>query len=213
MHSFWAEYVWVMGPFLAGLVGPGPDFVMIIRNSAANTRKSGVITAIGLGLGILTHATYAMFGLGILIAKSQIAINVIKYCGAAYISYIGISALLSRQKPSKDIDLGGSDAKGMSSWRAFRMGYITELLNPHAATFILSIFLSVQLSPIVWRVSYGLSMAFSSMIWYSIAAIFLTNKLMRQKFLSKRHIIDRVSGVILIGLAIRLLLAKITVVA
>jgi threonine/homoserine/homoserine lactone efflux protein len=212
MHSFWAEYIFVMGPFLAGLVGPGPDFVMIIRNSAANTRKSGVITAIGLGLGILTHATYAMFGLGVLIAKSQFAINLIKYCGAAYIAYIGVNALLSRQKLSKDIDLGHNETKGMSSWHAFRMGYITELLNPHAATFILSIFLSVQLSPMVWRVSYGLSMSFSSMIWYSIAAIFLTNKILRERFLSKRHIIDRVAGVILIGLAIRLLLAKITVV-
>jgi len=213
MQSFLAEYVWVMGPFLAGLVGPGPDFVMIIRNSAANTRKSGVITAIGLGLGILTHASYAMFGLGVLIAQSQLAINLIKYCGAAYITYIGVSALLSKKKESKDIDLGGSDAKGMSSWQAFRMGYITELLNPHAATFILSIFLSVQLSPMMWRISYGLSMSFSSMIWYSIAAIFLTNQLLRQRFLSVRHIIDRVAGVILIGLAIRLLLAKITVVA
>lgn len=186
---------------MAGLVGPGPDFVMIIRNSAANTRKSGVLTAIGLGLGILTHTIYCMFGLGVLLAKSDIAINAIKYCGAAYITYIAIGALRSKKQPVQDIDMSEA-LGGMSNWEAFRMGYITEILNPHAAMFILTMFSKVQMSPILWKMSYGFSMAGSSVIWYSIVAIFLTNSLFRQRFLSVRHIIERVAGVVLLGYAV-----------
>jgi threonine/homoserine/homoserine lactone efflux protein len=213
MGSFWTEYVWIMGPFLVGLVGPGPDFVMIIRNSAAGTRTSGVMTAVGLGLGILTHASYTIFGLGVLIAQSSFAINAIKYCGASYIAYIGVRALMSRKQPLHDIHLPGAPKGAMTPWQAFRMGYLTEILNPHAATFILSMLLSVQLSPLLWRMSYGLSMAGSSIIWYSIAAIFLTGKSFRQKFLSVRHIIDWVAGVVLLLLALRLVLTKIDVVS
>lgn len=213
MSSFWTEYMWIMGPFLAGLVGPGPDFVMIIRNSAVGTRVSGVMTAVGLGLGILTHASYTIFGLGVLIARSSIAINAIKYCGASYIAYIGVRALMSKKQPLHDIHVKGGDEKTMTPWQGFRMGYLTEILNPHAATFILSLLLSVQLSPLLWRMTYGLSMAGSSIIWYSIAAVFLTGKSFRQKFLSVRHIIDRVAGIILLLLALRLLLTKIDVVS
>ena len=213
MHSFWSEYVVLMTIFLGGLIGPGPDFVMIIRNSAANTRKSGVITAIGLALGILTHAMYSILGLGVILASSELAINIIKYCGVGYLTYIAIGALRSKKQPVKDIDIKGEGPATMTNWQAFRMGYITEILNPHAATFILTLLLSVQVSPMLWKMSYGVSMSVSSVIWYSIVAIFLTNSLLRKRFLSVRHIIDRLAGVVLLLLAARLAFSKIAVVS
>jgi threonine/homoserine/homoserine lactone efflux protein len=204
MQSFWVEYLTIMGPFVAGLIGPGPDFVMIIRNSATGTRQSGVFTAIGLACGIFTHVSYTIFGLGMILAEHPGAINIIKYCGAAYISYIGVRALMAKKQKTKDVDLNGPPLTGMTPFQAFRVGYMTQILNPHAATFILSMLLSVQLSPLHWRLSYGLSMALSAVIWYSAISIFLTDRRLRQAFLSIGHIINWVAGVVLIGLAIRL---------
>lgn len=212
MHSFWAEYATIMMTFVGGLVGPGPDFIMIIRNSAANTRKSGVITAIGLALGILTHALYAILGLGVILTRLQTAITIIKYTGVVYLTYIAIGALRSKKQPVQDIDVEKEDAEQMPHWQAFRMGYMTEILNPHAATFILTLLLSVQVSPMLWKLSYGVSMSLFSVIWYSIVAIFLTNSLLRKRFLSIRHIIDRASGLVLLLLAVRLALSKIAIV-
>ena len=218
MNPYWSAYALIMGTFMFGLVGPGPDFVMIIRNSAANTRKSGILTACGLGTGIFLHASYAMFGLGIILVKSALAINIIKYCGAAYITYIGSMALLggvkglrAKKATSSDVDIKAGEAKGMSNWQAFRMGFVTNILNPHAATFILSLILTAQGSPMIWQFSYGASMAFSAVLWYGFVAVFLTNKLLRERFLSVRHIIDLIAGCVLIGLAVRLALSKIAV--
>ncbi|MBM3611173.1 MAG: LysE family translocator [Alphaproteobacteria bacterium] len=211
MQSFWVEYLVIMVPFIMGLIGPGPDFVMIIRNSATGTRQSGVFTALGLGCGVLTHASYTIFGLGMILAQHPEVINGIKYCGATYITYIGIRALMSKKQTSSDIDLKGAPATTMTPFQAFRVGYFTQILNPHAATFILSMLLSVQLSPLSWRMSYGLSMCISAVIWYSAISIFLTDRRLRQAFLRVGHIINWVAGVVLIGLAIRLVLTKVEV--
>lgn len=211
MQSFWLEYLTIMIPFIMGLIGPGPDFVMIIRNSATGTRQSGILTAVGLGCGILTHASYTIFGLGMILAQHPIAINVIKYCGASYITYIGVRALMSKKQPVPDVDLKEAPPTAMTPFQAFRVGYLTQILNPHAATFILSMLLSVQLSPLSWRMSYGLSMGISAVIWYSSISIFLTDRRLRRAFLSIGHIINWIAGVVLIGLAIRLVLTKVEI--
>lgn len=204
MDLFWVEYLTIMVPFVMGLIGPGPDFVMIIRNSATGTRKSGIFTALGLGSGILTHASYTIFGLGVILSQHPAAISFIQYCGASYITYIGIRALNAKKQEAKDVDFKGGPTTAMTAFQAFRVGYMTQILNPHAATFILSMLLSVQASPLPWRMSYGISMALSAVIWYSAISIGLTHRILRQRFLSVGHIINQIAGVVLIALAIKL---------
>lgn len=64
---------------LLAVISPGPDFIMITRNSIIYSRRSGVYSALGLGLGILVHVTYSLVGIGLLIAQSILLFNAIKF--------------------------------------------------------------------------------------------------------------------------------------
>lgn len=81
---------------LLAVISPGPDFIMITRNSLIYSRRTGIYSAIGLGLGILVHVTYSLVGIGLLISKSILLFNTIKYLGAAYLIYIGYKSITAK---------------------------------------------------------------------------------------------------------------------
>ena len=82
---------------LVALVSPGPDFVVACRNSLLYSRTIGIYTAVGFGLGICVHISYAVFGLSWLIANNELIFTVIQYLGAFYLILIGIQSLRSFQ--------------------------------------------------------------------------------------------------------------------
>ncbi len=83
---------------LLAVISPGPDFVMALKNSLTYSRKTGIYTALGFGIGIGVHIVYSFAGLAVIISQSEVVFLIIKYLGAAYLFYIGIRALL--EKPS-----------------------------------------------------------------------------------------------------------------
>ena len=64
---------------LLAVISPGPDFIMITRNSLIYSRKSGIYSAIGLGLGILVHVIYSLVGIGLVISQSILLFTIIKF--------------------------------------------------------------------------------------------------------------------------------------
>ena len=81
---------------LLALISPGPDFIMACRNSLIYSRKIGIYTAIGFGLGIAVHIFYSLAGLALIISSSIFIFNTIKFLGAGYLVYIGIKSILSK---------------------------------------------------------------------------------------------------------------------
>src|SRR3989338_5059978 len=81
---------------LLGAMSPGPDFAIIVRNSLTYSRRTGIWTAAGLGLGILVHVTYALLGIGFIVSQSILLYNALKYLGALYLLYIGWKALMTK---------------------------------------------------------------------------------------------------------------------
>lgn len=79
------------------VISPGPDFAMVSRNSLLLSRRSGVLTALGIGAGVCVHVTYTLLGVGLLIQQSLWLFNLIKLAGAAYLIFLGIKML--RAKP------------------------------------------------------------------------------------------------------------------
>lgn len=82
---------------LLGVMSPGPDFAVVVRNSLIYTRKTGISTAIGVSLGILVHLAYISFGLGVVITKTAWLFFVLKYLGAGYLLYIVIKGVLAKK--------------------------------------------------------------------------------------------------------------------
>src|ERR1035437_742014 len=123
---------------LFAAMSPGPDFVMCVKNSVTYSRKIGILTAIGIGLGLSIHIAYCMAGVGLIISKSPFIFNIIKISGAIYLVYMGIRSILAKQskmnveKNQKNTDL--------SAWRAIKSGFLTNVLNPKATLFFLALF-------------------------------------------------------------------------
>lgn len=92
------ELIAVITITLLAVISPGPDFAMVTRNSLMLSRRAGVLTALGIGLGVLVHVTYTLVGVGLLIQQSLWLFNAIKLVGAVYLIYLGVKML--RAKPA-----------------------------------------------------------------------------------------------------------------
>ena len=106
---------------LLGAMSPGPDLAMSVRNSLTYSRRTGIFTAVGFGLGVAVHVAYCIAGIAVVIARSILVFSTIKYLGAAYLLYIGIRSVVSRQ-PGMEADVV-TKRKDISPFRAVRWGF------------------------------------------------------------------------------------------
>jgi threonine/homoserine/homoserine lactone efflux protein len=78
---------------ILAVISPGPDFAMVTRNSLLLSRRAGLLTALGIGGGVLVHVAYTILGVGILIQQSIWLFNALKLVGAAYLIWLGVRML------------------------------------------------------------------------------------------------------------------------
>jgi RhtB (resistance to homoserine/threonine) family protein len=190
---------------LVGVISPGPDFAVVVRNSLIYSRKTGVLTAIGVAFGILVHLAYILLGLGIVISKTVWLFHLIKYLGAGYLIYIGIKGLRAREGAFAYGNI--RHRKDISPGAALRAGFLTNALNAKCMLFFLSI-LSAFLTPNepgVIIAIYGGIIFFSTLIWFIIVAMCFSNEHLRHFFNDFRHWVERVTGGLLLLLGIRML--------
>lgn len=114
------------------LVIPGPAVLYVINRSVSDGRTIGLAGVVGIELGTFMHVLAATVGLSAILAASPNAFNAVKYCGAAYLVFIGFRTLF--RKPA----LIDSSAKSMTKVQAFRQGFVINTLNPKIALFFLS---------------------------------------------------------------------------
>ena len=160
---------------LVALVSPGPDFVVACRNSLLYSRTIGIYTAVGFGLGICVHISYAVFGLSWLIANNELIFTVIQYLGAFYLMLIGIQSLRSFQSQIGQEPATASSR--ISPFRAVRIGFITNVLNPKATLFFLSLF-STMLNPTVGELTLvviAVLLVISTILWFSLVALLISH--------------------------------------
>ena len=77
------------------VVSPGADFVLVFKNSAIFGRKAGILTALGIGIGVCVHITYSVIGISHLVSQNAVLFSIVKYIGAAYLIYLGVTGLVS----------------------------------------------------------------------------------------------------------------------
>ncbi len=195
---------------LAATMSPGPAFVMAVRNSMAHDRKIGILTALGLAIGVMAHVVFVIAGLSYLIAKSVFILNFIKYAGAAYLIYIGIKGLKSIKRNDSTIKSEVKLDKEITIIKAISMGFLTNLLNPKAVVFFTAVysqFIDVS-TPLFMQISYGVTSIMVEFLWFSGVAIVLTNPLIKSKFMSVVHVVERICGGLMIALGLKLALSK-----
>jgi threonine/homoserine/homoserine lactone efflux protein len=114
---------------------PGPDMLFVIGSSAARGRRAGVLAALGVGAGCMVHIAMAAVGLSALLAASATAFTLVKWVGAAYLVWVGVTML--RSPASRGQTALGAAVVPRSS-RVFWQGALTNALNPKVALFFLA---------------------------------------------------------------------------
>ncbi|MBT4882723.1 MAG: LysE family transporter [Glaciecola sp.] len=214
-ESLWLEFITIAGVHLIAVASPGPDFAIVLKQVINQGRRAAIFSSIGIGLGIMLHVMYSILGLSLLIKNTPMLYNIMLYAAAGYLFYIGVLALRSQPSESAVIalnDNGLASRSGSKSeqsiWQAFRLGFVTNGLNPKATLFFLSLF-SVVVAPTTndaVRWGYGVYLAVATGIWFITLSVLLSTSHIEQYLQQYRHVIDRLMGVVLIVLAISLVL-------
>lgn len=194
--------------YTLAVISPGPDFIIAVRNSLTYSRKTGIWTAVGFGAGISIHILYSFAGLAFLISKYILLFNTIKFIGAGYLVYIGIKSL--RSKSSK-INIEKQEKKeDISAKAAFKIGFLTNVLNPKATLFFLSLFtLAItQTTPLYVTGIISIILISETIVWFSLVAIFLTQEKIRTAFGKYQGLFNKTFGGLLIALGIKVALTK-----
>ena len=190
---------------MVALVSPGPDFVVACRNSLLYSRTIGIYTAVGFGLGICVHISYAVFGLSWLIANNELIFTVIQYLGALYLMLIGIQSLRSFQSQIGQEPATASSR--ISPFRAVRIGFITNVLNPKATIFFLSLF-STMLNPTVGELTLlviALLLVVTTILWFSLVALLISHPRFTSSLKRYEKTIHQFFGVLLIAIGVIIL--------
>jgi threonine/homoserine/homoserine lactone efflux protein len=125
-----------IGVAIAVVVIPGPDMALVARNVFRHGRAAGYATSLGICTGILGWAVAAALGIATVLATSSVAFTILKLAGAAYLIYLGISTLRSRD----DVALEGTaDTATLPAGQAWAQGLVSSLLNPKLGVFFLTL--------------------------------------------------------------------------
>ncbi|CAI1543771.1 Threonine efflux protein [Serratia quinivorans] len=193
---------------LLAVISPGPDFAMVSRNSLLLSRRAGVVTACGIGAGVLIHVSYTLIGVGVLIQQSLWLFTLLKAIGAAYLIYLGVSMLRNagaHAAPSSSTPAAVNDIV------ALKTGFLTNVLNPKTTIFIVSLFMQVvnPQTPLSIQIGYGLFISLAHIFWFSAVALLFSAPRINARLLRMRKGIDRAFGGLLITFGTLLAMAGI----
>ncbi len=130
IHHFW---LFALAGFLLNIT-PGNDMIYVATRSGAQGVRAGIVSALGIMAGCLVHVGAAAAGLSVLLARSAMAFDVIKYVGAGYLVYLGVRVLVNK----KEAAFVTAARPAMSYNRLFWQGVLTNVLNPKVALFFLA---------------------------------------------------------------------------
>ena len=189
-------------------LAPGPDNLFVLAQSALFGKKAGVLVTLGLMTGLIVHTTAVALGVAVIFQTSMIAFTALKIIGALYLLYLAWQAL---RAPADTFDAG--QPKRRSNLALYRRGILMSSTNPKVSMFFLAFlpqFASPEygaLAPQIFILG-ALFMAVSLVLFSAIAMLAgaLGEWLNRS---AKAHLyLNRITGLVFIGLALKLLTAK-----
>jgi len=196
---------------------PGTDSIYIITRSVSQGQTAGFHSVLGITSGILVHTLLASLGLSVLLASSPMAFMIVKYIGAAYLCYLGLKMLLSKNSNSIASSLASDQSvankHGKEGWQTYKQGVLTNVFNPKVALFFLAFLPQfIDSSYAYGMLSFlmlGITFAITGFIWFSCLSLLSScfSKSLREKP-SVETVLNKVSGVVFFGLGIKLLTEK-----
>ena len=203
IHDYW---LFVVSGVLLNLT-PGQDTLFIVGRSVAEGTRSGVASALGIAVGSLFHTAMAAVGLSAVLATSASAFTVVKFCGAAYLIYLGLRMVFAA-KIIAPRELAASGALN-----SFRDGILTNVLNPKVALFFLALMPQFiehdSNTKVAAFIALGLTFVTTGTVWCLVLAI-CAGKLRKSltRHARKWRVVSRVTGGLFVLLGLRLAVSR-----
>lgn len=181
---------------LFGALSPGPDFAIVTRHALTGSRKAALYATLGIASALVIHVSYASLGASFLYAQSQFFFRIMQGGGSLYLTYLGWQLLKKHKKPSFTFI--------ETPKKAYLSGFLTNLLNPKATLFILSLFsqfVKPHTPPIVILV-YCFLISGTALLWFSSLSIFITAPRFQPIFKQLQPLLMKCMGIILWLLAL-----------
>ncbi|MCI0303465.1 LysE family transporter [Cronobacter sakazakii] len=190
-----------------GMLSPGPYFFLVIKNAARYPRSAAMMTAAGVIAGVVTHMTYCVAGIAVVITTTPWLFGALKYVGAAYLVWLGVNALLARGTTSLALD--GVAQESTSLKKAFIQGYICNLLNPKATLFFLAMFTQVLNvnSGLMEKLWYAGIIVALTLVWWPLLVLLIQSQPVRRGLTKAQKVIDKLLGGMLLALGIKVALS------
>lgn len=192
-------------------ITPGVDTTMVLRTSTAGGPRMGAAAAAGTCVGVLMWGVSAALGLTALLAASEAAFTVVKFAGAGYLFYLGLTLLLRPRNHLSKETAPTEFAVRMTSRAAFTRGLLSNVLNPKAGVFYIS-FLPQFIPHGVPIAEFSILLTMIHVLLVSIwFAILISATIPLGRFLSKPRVVralDRLTGVVFVGFGLRLASSK-----
>ncbi|HJE54504.1 MULTISPECIES: LysE family translocator [Acinetobacter] len=202
------ESFWILGSIavalMLGAMSPGPTSIYVAKNSIAISRKHGLFTALGTGLGAAIFGLLAVLGLQAFLLAVPSAYLALKICGGLYLLWLAFKIIKHAKDP---IEADSSITKQMSLRRAFTTGLITQLSNPKIAIVLASIFTALLPKEIPNYFYFALPILcfFIDAGWCSLVAIALSAEKPRRVYLKFKALFDRAAGAVMTVLGLKLI--------
>jgi threonine/homoserine/homoserine lactone efflux protein len=187
---------------LLAVISPGPSFLITARTAVARSRFDGVKVALGLGAGTLVWVTATLLGLNVVFRAVPALFLGMKIVGALFLVWIAWQIFRHANDP---IVMNSPDGESVAN--PFMKGFLTQISNPKVAVFFGSIFIAMLPSDVpVWMTLALIAIVtFNEIWWYSVVALFFGAGPVRRFYIRAKVWIDRVTGLFLGALGLRLL--------
>ena len=186
---------------LLAVISPGPSFLITARTAVAQSRADGLKVALGLGAGTVIWSAAALLGLNAIFHAVPVLFMGMKVAGALFLLYIAWMIFRHAAEPLK------IEGQGERLSNPFLKGFLTQISNPKVAVFFGSIFIAMLPAevPLWMTLALIFIVSFNEVWWYSVVALFFGSGPVRSFYLRAKAWIDRVTGLFLGALGLRLL--------
>jgi threonine/homoserine/homoserine lactone efflux protein len=194
---------------LAGVLSPGPSFVMAARTAVARSRADGLALALGLALGATLIAAMCLAGLSAVLHAVPALYILLKVIGGLYLAWLAWQIWRSAPKPldMTDLDQASEGQIKVQCVASLRLGVITQISNPKAAVVYGSVFAALLPTefPMMGSVLVAAGVFLMEFGWMSTVVLVLSLSAPRALYMRGKKIIDRAAAGVMGLLAVRLI--------
>lgn len=191
-----------------GAMSPGPSFIFVAKTSISSSRRDGLATALGMGVGCALLVLVAFSGLHTLLVTVPLLYIALKIFGGLYLLYMAVKIF---RGANEKLSLGAAgQTEKVGFIKSFSTGMLTQLCNPKTVLVLAGIFAALSPQDIPGYFYWVLPVLgfLIDALWYTFVAYVLSSARPQQIYLRYKKSISRISGGVMAALGIKLILSK-----